>query len=100
SDTSTSVEQLPTLLSSRRFQVQRRHQLRQIVGGMEIVLGRGHLHGLTEDLQTVAIGIEEVDAFGEKMVRRKVHLDTVVFELLIELAQLCFPTLDLQRRVA
>ena len=34
------------------------------------------------------------------MVRCKVHLDTVVFESLIEFAQLCFPTLDLQCCVA
>jgi len=70
------------------------------MGGLEIVFGRRHLHGRTEDLQTVAVGIEDVDAFGEDMVRRHLHLDPVVLELVIEFAQLGFPTLDLQRRVA
>src|SRR5262249_37530269 len=70
------------------------------MGGMEIVFGRRHLHGLTEELQPVAIGIEDVDAFGEDMVRRKVHLDPMVLEPVIECLQFGFPTLNLQRRVA
>src|SRR6266705_2490583 len=67
---------------------------------MEVVFGRGHLHRLAEDLQTIAIGIEEVDTFREEMISREVHPDTVVLQPLIEFTQLCFPTLDLQRRVA
>jgi hypothetical protein len=55
------------------------------------VLGRRHLHGLTEELQPVAIGIKDVDAFGEDMVRRHVYRDPVGLEPLIELAQLGFP---------
>ncbi len=58
-----------------------------------LAVRRGHLLG--EDLQTVAIGVEEVDALGEDVVSGEFYLGAVALEPLIELPQLLLTSLDL-----
>ncbi len=50
---------------------------------------------LREDLQAVAIGVEEVDALGEHVISRELYFGAVALEPLIELPQLLLPSLDL-----
>jgi hypothetical protein len=52
---------------------------------MQELLGVRWGHLLGEDLQTVAIGVEEVDALGEYVISRKLDLGAIALQPLIEL---------------
>lgn len=62
--------------------------VRDFPGVMQELLAVGWDHLLGEDLQTVAIGVEAVDALGEDVVRGELALGTVALEPLIELPEL------------
>jgi hypothetical protein len=56
-------------------------------------LCRGQL--LREDLQTITIRVEEIDALGEDMVNGEFYPGAVAFEPVIEFAKLLLPPFDL-----
>jgi hypothetical protein len=62
---------------------------------MQELLGVRCGHLLREDLQAIAIRVEEVDALGEHVISRELNFGTVSLEPLVELPQLLLPALDL-----
>src|SRR5262245_18148615 len=54
------------------------------------------VHHFGEDLQTVAVGVEEVDAVGHAVVSRVVDLGAMLDEPAVELAELRLAALDLE----
>src|SRR2546428_4074223 len=50
---------------------------------------------LREDLQAVAIRVEEVNALGEHVISGELYLGAVALKPLVELPQLLLPALDL-----
>jgi hypothetical protein len=62
---------------------------------MQELLGVRWGQFLREDLQTVAIRVEEVDALGKHVISCKLYLGAVVLKPLVEFPQLLLPALDL-----
>ena len=62
---------------------------------MQELLGVCRRQLLGEDLQTITIRVEEIDALGEDMVNGELHPGAVALEPVIEFAQLLLPPFDL-----
>ena len=71
------------------------HDIRCGTSIMQELLGVCWWQLLREDLQTVAIGVEEIDALGEHVISGELYFGAVALEPLVELPQLLLPALDL-----
>src|SRR4030095_968496 len=68
-------------------------------GVVQVLLGvrRGHLLG--EDLQAIAIRVEEIDALGEHVVGSELDPRAVALEPIVKLPKLLLAPFDLEGRV-
>jgi len=62
---------------------------------MQELLGVRWGQCLGEDLQTVAIRVEKIDALGEHVISRELYCGAVALKPRVELPQLLLPALDL-----
>src|SRR5262245_3635396 len=86
-------------LRSGRLEIQRPHDISGDPCVVQVLLGAGTGQFLREDLEPVAVGVEEVDALGQDVVGGELDLGATALESLIQLAKLFLTPVDLERRV-
>ena len=99
---SISILEVKIYLVSGRYFIERSFGIRKHLFNNS-ALERSHIRPtklLGEDLQTVAIGIEEVHALGKNVVEVHLHVDSMALQPLVELFELVLATFDLKGRSA
>src|SRR4029453_9953158 len=89
----------PAIGRGSRSEVERFQHVRRHAGVVQVLLGvrRGHLLG--EDLQAIAIRVEEIDALGETVVGSELDPRAVALEPIVKLPKLLLAPFDLEGRV-